>query len=106
MNNRTISFTKWNGGSKLALNVTATINQADTTNVISTAVKNANVNSVAMLFDIKARGNGGTSLIDATDFLQKENSFTMLNAEVKSRMSCFSDGSRQKFDKKFCGLSY
>src|SRR5688572_26298870 len=87
MNNRTISFTKWNGGSKLALNVTATINQVDTTNVISTAVKNANVNSVAMLFDIKARGNGGTSLIDATDFLQKENSFTMLNAEVKSRMS-------------------
>src|SRR5678809_503617 len=87
MNNRTISFTKWNGGSKLALNVTATINQADTTNVISTAVKNANVNSVAMLFDIKARGNGGTSLIDATDFLQKENSFTMLSAEVKSGMS-------------------
>src|SRR6478752_3969730 len=44
MNTRTISFTKWNGGSKLALNVTATINQVDTTNVISTAVKNANVN--------------------------------------------------------------
>jgi len=87
MNNRTISFTKWNGGTKIALNVTATINQVDTTNVISTAVKNANVNSVAMLFDIKARGNAGTSLIDATDFLQKENSFTMLNAEVKSRMS-------------------
>src|SRR5436190_3625338 len=87
MNNRTISFTKWNGGSKIALNVTATINQVDTTNVISTAVKNANVNSVAMLFNIKARGNTGTSLIDATDFLQKENSFTMLNAEVKSRMS-------------------
>jgi hypothetical protein len=87
MNTRTISFTKWNGGSKIALNVTATINQVDTTNVISTAVKNANVNSVAMLFDIKARGNGGTSLIDATDFLQKENSFTMLSAEVKSGMS-------------------
>src|SRR5436190_4504255 len=87
MYNRTVSFTKWNCGSKIALNVTATINQVDTTNVISTAVKNANVNSVAMLFDIKARGNTGTSLIDATDFLQKENSFTMLNAEVKSRMS-------------------
>lgn len=87
MNTRTISFTKWNGGSKLALNVTATINQVDTTNVISTAVKNANVNSVAMLFDIKARGNAGTSLIDATDFLQKENSFTMLSGEVKSGMS-------------------
>ena len=62
MNNRTISFTKWNGGNKLALNVTATINQVDTTNVISKAVKNSNVNSVAMLFDIKARGNAGTSV--------------------------------------------
>ena len=51
MNTRTISFTKWNGG-KLALIVNSTINQVDTTNVISTAVKNANVNSVAMLFDI------------------------------------------------------
>ncbi len=88
MNTRTISFTKWsNGTPKLALNVTASINQADSTNTISTAVKNSNLNSVAMLFDIKARGEAGTSLIDATDFLQKENSFTMLSAQVKSSMS-------------------
>src|SRR6187549_2836830 len=101
MNNRTISFTKWNGGTKIALNVTATINQVDTTNVISTAVKYANVNSVAMLFDIKARGNTGTSLIDATDFLQKENSFTMLNAEVKSRMSITSMAADRSLVKSF-----
>src|SRR5215203_5069525 len=100
MNNRTISFTKWNGGSKIALNVTATINQVDTTNVISTAVKNANVNSVAMLFDVKARG-AGTSLIDATDFLQKENSFTMLNAEVKSKMSITSMAADRSLVKSF-----
>ncbi len=87
MNNKTISFTKWNGGTKLALNVTATINQVDTTNVISKAVKNSNLNSVALLFDIKARGNTGTSLIDVTDFLQKENSFTMLSNEVKNGLS-------------------
>jgi hypothetical protein len=86
MNNRTISFTKWNGN-KLALNVTANIFQADTTNVISTAVKNSNVNSVAMLFDVKARGGSNTSLIDVTDFLQKENSFTMLSTEVKTALS-------------------
>ena len=85
MNTRTISFTKWNGN-KLALNVTANIYQADTTNVISKAVKNSNVNAVAMLFDVKARG-ANTSLIDVTDFLQKENSFTMLSAEVKSALS-------------------
>jgi hypothetical protein len=86
MNTRTISFTKWIGN-KLALNVTANIYQADTTNVISTAVKNSNVNSVAMLFDIKARGTDNTSLIDVTDFLQKENSFTMLSPEVKNGLS-------------------
>ena len=101
MNNRTISFTKWNGGNKIALNVTATINQVDTTNVISTAVKNANINSVAMLFDIKARGNGGTSLIDATDFLQKENSFTMLSGEVKSRLSVSSMAADRSYIKSF-----
>ncbi|HKC36062.1 MAG TPA: zinc-dependent metalloprotease [Chitinophagaceae bacterium] len=101
MNNRTISFTRWNGGSKIALNVTATINQVDTTNVISTAVKNSNVNSVAILFDIKARSNDGTSLIDATDFLQKENSFTMLNAEVKNRMSVSSMAADRSWVKSF-----
>src|SRR4030095_8048948 len=101
INNRTISCTKWNGGSKLALNVTATINQVDTTNVISTAVKNANVNSVAMLFDVKARGNAGTSLIDATDFLQKENSFTMLNVELKTRMSVSSMAADRSLVKSF-----
>src|ERR1700750_2008751 len=36
MNTRTISFTKWSSD-KIALNVTATINQVDNTNVISTA---------------------------------------------------------------------
>lgn len=101
MNNRTISFTKWNGGNKLALNVTSTINQADSTNVISTAVKNANVNSVAMLFDIKARGNNGTFLIDATDFLQKENSFTLLSTEVKNSMSVSSMAADRSLVKSF-----
>ena len=86
MNTRTLNFTKWNGN-KLALNVTTNIYQADTTNVISIAVKNSNVNSVAMLFDVKARGTTGTSLIEVTDFLQKENSFTMLSNEVKTGLS-------------------
>src|SRR6185436_2404170 len=77
------------------------ISQLVTTIVIATAVKNSDVNSVAMLFDIKARGTGGTSLIDATDFLQKENSFTMLNAEVKSRMSVSSIAADRSLVKSF-----
>jgi hypothetical protein len=101
MNTRTISFTKWNGGSKIALNVTATINQVDTTNVISTAVKNSNVNSVAMLFDVKARGTSNTSLIDVTDFLQKENAFTMLSGQVKSGLSITSMAPDRSLVKSF-----
>jgi len=102
MNERTISFTKWtNGTPKLALNVTSTLFQADSTNTISKAVKNSNLNSVAMLFDIKARGDNGTSLIDATDFLQKENSFTILSNEVKSGMSISSMAPDRSLVKSF-----
>jgi hypothetical protein len=87
MNNKTISFE--NGpGNKIALKIVATINQSDTVNVISTAIKNSNVNPIAILFDVKAKGlNGRSSVIEVTDFLQKENSFTMLSSEVKNGMS-------------------
>jgi len=86
MNNRVITFEKERG--KIALKVVTTVKEADSTEAISTAVKNSNVNPLAMLFDIKARGaNGKSSVIDATDFLQKENSFTILNSEVKNSLS-------------------
>ena len=87
MNNKVISFDK-GPGNKIALKVVATINQSDTLNVISTAIKNSNVNPIAMLFDSKARGmNGHSSVIDVTDLLQKENSFTIPSEEVKRSMS-------------------
>jgi hypothetical protein len=43
----------------------------------------------------------GTSLIDATDFLQKENSFTMLNVEVKSQNVSFINGGDRSLVKSF-----
>lgn len=72
---------------KMMLRVVDITTKADSSNVISKAVENSNINPIATLYDIKARGEGDkSSIIDATDFLQKENSFTMIGAEVKSKL--------------------
>ncbi|WP_083488709.1 zinc-dependent metalloprotease [Pedobacter borealis] len=87
MNTRTICFEKGFGG-KMMLRIISTVYQADSTSTISKAVAISNINPIAMVFEIKAKGEDGkSSVIDATDFLQKENTFTMLSPEVKQRMS-------------------
>ena len=86
MNTKTIVFDKYRD-TKIGLSVVTSISQSDTANVISKAVKNSNLNSVGFVYDIKARGlEGRSSVIDVTDLLQKENSLTILSAEVKSKM--------------------
>ncbi|MFI5130732.1 MAG: zinc-dependent metalloprotease [Chitinophagales bacterium] len=86
MSQKTISFEK-GFNNKLALRVEYSYTRSDSGNAISKAVVNSNINSIATLYDIKAKGESGkSSLIDATDFLQKENSFTMIGEEVKSRL--------------------
>ena len=86
MNTKTIVFDKYRDN-KIGLSVVASISQSDTANVISKAVKNSNLNSVGFVYDIKARGpEGRSSVIDVTDLLQKENSLTILSAEVKNKM--------------------
>ena len=73
LNTQTIMFEK-DRADKIALKGIRILSQSDTSNVISKAVKNSNVDAVAFLFDVKARGTGGkSSVIDVTDFLQKEN---------------------------------
>ncbi|MBO9204700.1 MULTISPECIES: zinc-dependent metalloprotease [Niastella] len=87
MNTRTISFDK-GPNNKIALKVVATVNQSDSVNTIATAIRNANVDPIAMLFDVKAKGmNGHSTLIDVTDLLQKENSFTIPSMDVKKNLS-------------------
>jgi len=87
MNTKTIVFDRYRDN-KIGLSVVTSISQSDTANVISKAVKNSNLNSVAFVYDVKARGTEGkTSVIDVTDLLQKENSLTILSAEVKNKMS-------------------
>jgi hypothetical protein len=100
INNRVISFEKEHD--KIALKVVTTVSEADSTNTISQAVKNSNVNPIAMLFDVKARGEGKkSSIIDVTDFLQKENSFTLLNSDIKNSMSIASIVQDRSYVKSF-----
>jgi hypothetical protein len=101
MNNMTIVFDK-ERNNKIGISRITSITQSDTANVISKAVRNSNLNSAAVLFDVKARGlEGKTSVIDATDFLQKENIFTKINPEVKIGMSLTSMAADRSSVKSF-----
>ena len=101
MNNMTIIFDK-ERNNKIGISKITSITQSDTANVISKAVKNSNLNSAALLFDIKARGDEGkTSLIDVTDFLQKDNIFTAINPEVKNGLLLTSMAADRSFVKNF-----
>jgi len=101
MNNMTIVFDK-ERNNKIGISKVTSITQSDTANVISKAVRNSNINSPAQLFDVKARGTDGkSSVIDVTDFLQKENIFTAINAEVKMGMSLSSMAADRSYVKSF-----
>jgi hypothetical protein len=101
MNNQTILFEK-DRVNKIALKGIRILRQSDTSNVISKAVKNSNVDAVVFLFDVKARGTEGkTSVIDVTDFLQKENIYTQLSNEVKSTMSLTAIAPDRSYVKSF-----
>jgi hypothetical protein len=76
LGNQTLSFEKGNGN-KLFLRLITLVNAVDSNSNIAKAVKNDNVDPIAMVFDIKARGlDDKSSIIDVTDFFQKENSFS------------------------------
>ena len=55
LNTKTIAFSK-ERGNKIGLKIITTVSQSDTANVISRAVRNSNVDAVAFVFDVKARG--------------------------------------------------
>lgn len=101
LNTQTIMFEK-DRANKIALKGVRTIFQSDTSNVISKAVRNSNIDAVAFLFDVKARGKEGkTSLIDVSDFLQKENLYTQIPPQVKGLMSLSAIAPDRSFVKSF-----
>ncbi len=86
MGQKTILFDK-GIGKKINLRVVSLITHSDSTNTIAKAVANANIDAIASVFEVKARGEGNSSsFIEMTDFLQKENTFTKPNDEVTKRL--------------------
>ncbi|QIL40512.1 DUF5117 domain-containing protein [Pedobacter sp. HDW13] len=87
MGQKTILFDK-GIGKKINLKIVNQITKVDSTSTIAKAVAYNNLDAIATVFDVKARGEANrSSFIDVTDFLQKENSFTKLNDEVQKRLS-------------------
>ena len=76
----------WEQGpdNKLFLKVAALISLADSTDMISKAVNNSNINPITAAFPIKALGKDSASLvIDVTDFLLSENPLLAFDPEDK-----------------------
>ncbi|WP_140939297.1 zinc-dependent metalloprotease [Sphingobacterium lumbrici] len=74
-------------GKKINLRIVSTGTTVDPSSTLAQSVQNSNVNVIATIFDLKARGKeDNSSIIDVTDFLQKENVFTRLSTEVTKRL--------------------
>jgi hypothetical protein len=86
VNAKTISFEKGTSNN-IFLKVITLVAVADSNDAIAKAVRNANVDPIAMVFDIKARGKENKStVIEVTDFFQKDNNITGFDADTKKFM--------------------
>jgi hypothetical protein len=86
VNAKTISFEKGNANN-IFLKVVTLFAVADSSNAIAKAVRNANVDPIAMVFDIKARGKDNkSSIIDVTDFYKNDNGITGFDGDTKKTM--------------------
>ena len=101
ISNKVIVFEK-DRSNKIALKIVTILSEADSLNVIAQAVRNNTVDAILFSFDIKARGpEGKSSVIDVSDFLQKENTLTALNPEIRSSMSLSAMAPDRSFVKSF-----
>lgn len=82
-NEQTISFEK-GPNNVVFMRVITIINMADSSNVISTAVKNSNLNPIAAAFPIAAYGKDSASaVIDVTDYFKGDNQVVSINQNAK-----------------------
>ncbi len=82
-NRQTLSFEK-GPSNNVFMRVITLINVADSTNQISKAVSNSNLNPIAAAFPIAALGKDSTSVvIDVTDFFKGDNQVVSLNPSGK-----------------------
>ncbi len=71
---------------KLYMRVVTQVAAADSTNAIARAVRNSSIDPIVMVFDVKTRGEHGNLVIEATDFISKDNNITGFDAASKRSM--------------------
>jgi hypothetical protein len=86
VNSIIVSFEKANED-KLYLRVVTNVAVSDSSDAIAKAVRNSTIDPIVMVMDIKAKGkSGGSSVIDATDFVLKDNNITGFDPAAKKAM--------------------
>ncbi|MES2777337.1 MAG: zinc-dependent metalloprotease [Bacteroidota bacterium] len=86
MNGMIVSFEKA-PNDKLFVRAVTSVAVCDTADALSKAVKNATIDPIIMVLDVKARGKENTSsVIDFTDFYLKENLISGFGTEAKKIM--------------------
>jgi hypothetical protein len=86
MNGMIVSFEKA-PNDKLFVRAVTSVAVCDTADALSRAVKNATVDPIIMVLDVKARGKDNkSSVVDFTDFYLKENMISGFGAEAKKIM--------------------
>ncbi|UKJ09277.1 zinc-dependent metalloprotease [Solitalea lacus] len=86
MNGMIVSFEKA-PGDKLYVRAVTSVAQSDPSNAIARAVKNATIDPIIMVLDLKARGaDNKSSVIDITDFFLKDNLISGFHPAAKKQM--------------------
>ncbi|SMC87451.1 zinc-dependent metalloprotease [Pedobacter nyackensis] len=86
MNAMIVSFEKA-PNDKLFVRAITNVAQSNPTDIISRAVRNATIEPIIMVLDLKTRGTDNkSSVIDMTDFFMKDNMISGFNAEAKKQM--------------------
>jgi len=85
VNSIIVSFEKA-GEDKLYVRVVTNVAVADSTNAIAKAVRNSTIDPIAMVFDIKAKKENKSSVIDVTDLISKDNSITGFDPNARKSM--------------------
>jgi hypothetical protein len=97
MNGMIVSFEKA-PSDKLFVRAVTSVAVSDTADAISLAVKNATIDPIIMVLDVKARGKENkSSVIDFTDFYLKENMISGFGAEAKKVMKTGSPAGDRSF---------
>jgi hypothetical protein len=83
---QTLSFEKA-PNNKIFLRLVSLVTSVDSMTAISKAVRNANVDPIAMVFEVKVRGkDNNSSIIEVTDLFLKDNSFSAAGGEIKAML--------------------